>query len=168
MKKKLKGICHCWLIINKNSQPLYGELKIGGKVYKRLWIFLSEEDAEDYLKMIDSKKKRYIVKVKIVNNTIPVVSSIAEQAEAEFNRVYRDKLKPTKIEEIKLSITNWRLVDLLVEIGLSASKSKAKRLIEQNGVRVNDVVQKECDKDILIRNGMIIQVGKRKFKKLII
>lgn len=55
---------------------------------------------------------------------------------------------------------------LLVECGLVASGGEAKRLCVQGGVKIND--ERFADPAIQITpvNGMIVQVGKRKFAKL--
>ena len=42
----------------------------------------------------------------------------------------------------------------------------ARRLVQQGGVRIDDVVQNDFEKKIKIKNGMIVQVGKRRFVKI--
>ena len=59
------------------------------------------------------------------------------------------------------------MVDLLVEIELANSKGNARRLVEQGGVRIDDTVQKDFEKEIELKNGMIVQVGKRRFVKIV-
>ncbi len=92
--------------------------------------------------------------------------SPSEKAEEEFNKIFRDKQKPTEMPNYKLQITNYKLVDLLVEIKLASSKGNARRLVQQGGVRIDDVVQKDFEKNIEVKNGMVVQVGKRKFVKI--
>ena len=58
------------------------------------------------------------------------------------------------------------LLDLLVKTHLVSSKSEARRLIKQKGVRIDDLVQDEEVKSVEVKKGMIIQVGKRKFVKI--
>ena len=72
-----------------------------------------------------------------------------------------DKEKPTDIEEVKLKSKN--IVDALVEAKLAASKSEAKRLLAQKGVKVDD---KTASEETEIESGNLIQVGKRKFIKI--
>lgn len=79
-------------------------------------------------------------------------------AQAEWEKVFSNKEKPTDIEEMPVESKN--IVDALVEIKLVTSKSEAKRLIIQNGVRVDDITASE---DTPVRSGNLIQVGKRKF-----
>ena len=81
-------------------------------------------------------------------------------------KIFRDKKKPTDIPEIKLEIGNWKLVDLLYELKMVSSKGEARRLIQQGGVKIDDTVQKDFEKEIEVKNGMIVQVGKRRFVKI--
>jgi tyrosyl-tRNA synthetase len=85
----------------------------------------------------------------------------AKLAAEEWQRVFSQKEKPTDIPEMKVKATD--LVSIMVETKLAASKSEAKRLIVQNGVKVDDKVATELSK---VTHGCIIQVGKRKFVKI--
>lgn len=95
----------------------------------------------------------------------------AERAEREFERIFKEKKLPSKIPEIKIKEKTLNILDLLVKTKLVSSKSEAKRLILQKGVKIKIKDQKPEIKDdwkeeIEIKKGMIIQVGKRKFIKL--
>lgn len=96
----------------------------------------------------------------------------AEAAEKEFEQVFEEKKLPTEIKEVKLAVENYiSIIDLLVETTLAKNNSDARRLIEQGGVRVilGDEAQeiKNWQAKILINKGMIIQVGKRNFRKIV-
>lgn len=94
----------------------------------------------------------------------------AKKAEQEFNKVFKDKGLPSDIKTFFAPKNKYFLVELLVHLELAKSKSDAKRLIEQGGVRIKIKDQiskiKDWNKEIKIEEGMIIQVGKRKFVKL--
>jgi len=91
----------------------------------------------------------------------------AKAAEQEFTEIFSNKGKPEEIEEIKLSGKSHKLVDLLVETKLSTSKSEARRLIEQGGVKVDDEKVLSTDLELDINEERLIQAGKRKFVKVI-
>jgi tyrosyl-tRNA synthetase len=90
----------------------------------------------------------------------------ALSAEREFDRVFREKGQPTKIPQVKVKTKQLPISELLVKIKLAPSKSEAKRLIEQGGVKINGEVVKDWKKNVDIKPKMILQVGKRKFIKL--
>ncbi|HTL39606.1 MAG TPA: tyrosine--tRNA ligase [Methylomirabilota bacterium] len=87
--------------------------------------------------------------------------SAADKAAREWQKVFSQKEKPSQIDEVSVSSQN--VVDVLVETKLASSKSEAKRLIEQKGVKVDDQVATEATE---IKPGQLIQVGKRKFLKI--
>ena len=91
----------------------------------------------------------------------------ALSAEKEFNKVFKEKGLPTKIPGIKVNRKKINILDLLVKTKLVSSKSDAKRLILQKGVKINSKVQKDWKAIIEIKKGLIIQVGKRKFAKIV-
>lgn len=90
----------------------------------------------------------------------------AEEAEREFEKVFKEKELPTKIPEVKIKENKLNILDLLAKTKLAPSKSEAKRLILQKGVKIDGKVQDDWRKIIEIKKGLIIQVGKRKFAKL--
>jgi len=90
----------------------------------------------------------------------------AQEAEKEFNKVFKEKKLPTEIPEIKINRKKINILDLLVKTKLVSSKAEAKRLIEQKGVKINNKVQKNWKAIIEIKKGLIIQKGKRKFVKI--
>ncbi len=90
----------------------------------------------------------------------------AKQAEEEFKNIFQKGGKPDEIELKKLSQTKWKLVDLLAETGLTSSKSEARRLIEQGGVRVNDEKVSDKEMEVEIKKETLLQVGKRKFLRV--
>jgi tyrosyl-tRNA synthetase len=88
-------------------------------------------------------------------------------AEKEFNKIFRNKGLPSSIPEKKIKNKKIKILDLLVQTGLAFSKSEAKRMILQKGVKIDSIMQERWDKVIEIKKGEIIQVGKRKFIKLL-
>lgn len=89
---------------------------------------------------------------------------IATSVEEQWNRQFRDGQKPTNIEEIIIKREQpHNLVDF-ISTNFHLTKSEARRVINQNGVRVNDLVVSESE--IELRDGDIIQVGKRRYKKI--
>jgi len=91
--------------------------------------------------------------------------NLAEKAEGEFKHIFKEKLTPSEIKEVKLN-GNWRIVDLLMNLKMVKSRSEANRLIEQGGVKIDGKTEFEKFAQLELQDGMIIQVGKRKFAKI--
>jgi len=91
---------------------------------------------------------------------------LALKAEKEFNAVFKEGKIPDSMPVIRISGREINILDLLLRAKLVPSKAEAKRLILQNGVKINNKNQTDWQKQVKIKKGLIIQVGKRKFVKL--
>lgn len=93
----------------------------------------------------------------------------AAAAEEEFVKRFVQKEVPDEIEEKRIAAGTYTLTGLLADTGLAASKGEARRLIEQGGVKVNGEKASAANAEIVIEpEGVLLQVGKRKFLKLIV
>ncbi len=97
--------------------------------------------------------------------------SAAQQAESEFTRRFREHQTPTDIEmrTIQLSEPTIKLLDLLVQTELAASKAEARRLIAQGGVKLNGekVGDPMAQLNPAEMREVLLQVGKLKFLKIV-
>lgn len=83
---------------------------------------------------------------------------------------------PENIEEVEIDkslVENGILLtDLLVLTKIVPSKSEGRRMIEQNGISINgskeNDVTKQITVDVFKNNALVIQKGKKQFKKIIL
>jgi len=91
-------------------------------------------------------------------------------AEENFINQFQKKNMPDDIEEVSLTISESSipLANLLKECGMTSSTSEAIRMIKQGAVKIDE--EKIIDTQHIISSGSsaIYQVGKRKFKKIIL
>jgi len=90
----------------------------------------------------------------------------AQKAEREFERVFREKKAPSKIPAVKIKEEQISILNLLVKTNLVSSKTEARRLIEQKGVKINGKIQDDWKAIVKPKKDMIIQIGKRRFAKV--
>lgn len=90
----------------------------------------------------------------------------AEDAFATFQQVFVNNEMPDEILEVAVTDKNWPLAELMHFTGLTPSKTEARRLIEQGGVRVDGAVIGDREATIRPKSGSIVQVGKRKFVRI--
>ncbi|OHA68997.1 MAG: tyrosine--tRNA ligase [Candidatus Wildermuthbacteria bacterium RIFCSPLOWO2_01_FULL_47_18] len=90
----------------------------------------------------------------------------AAAAKEEFEKVFKGKELPTDIPEVNISGKEIELTELLVQLSLASSKGEARRLVEQGGVKIAGEVQKNWNKKILLKKGMVVQVGPRRFARV--
>lgn len=93
----------------------------------------------------------------------------ADEAQAEFERVFVEKERPKEVEQvfikkefIKEDGTIW-IVDLVEQSGLVASRSEARRLIEQGAIEIDGRKINTTDYDLRFQEGMLLRVGKKRF-----
>jgi tyrosyl-tRNA synthetase len=96
-----------------------------------------------------------------------------QAAEASFNRVFVDRSAPEEIEDLDLApfVANGdQQVHLprLLGAAFDISSSEGRRLIGQGGVKLDgeQVPDSALDLDVGALNGKILQVGKRRFRRL--
>jgi len=108
------------------------------------------------------------LKVKLAKEIVKIYhsQSAANNAEKEFERVFKKKKLPSKIKEVKVSKKEIDILELLVGLKLVSSKLEAKRLIEQNAVKIDGSLKNDWKEIIKIKKGMVVKVGKRKFAKI--
>lgn len=92
----------------------------------------------------------------------------ADAAEDEFNRRFVKKEIPDDIPEVAIPTMIYKLADLVVASGLTATKGEAKRLIEQGGVKLNGekATSAAVEIDMAKEKGLVLQVGKLKFARV--
>lgn len=92
---------------------------------------------------------------------------VAEKAETEWSNQFVKKQLPEEITEFNFSRVkiDVPVSERLVDARLATSKSEARRLIQQGGVRLNGEVITE-DAVLSYKDGDVLQVGKRNFVRL--
>ncbi len=90
----------------------------------------------------------------------------AARAEAHFVAVFQQHELPPDMPDFALTQPTG-LIDLIVAAGLAASKSEARRLIQQGGVRLDGQVVDNAGLVVTPKPAQILQVGKRRFARLV-
>jgi tyrosyl-tRNA synthetase len=92
----------------------------------------------------------------------------ADKAREHFINTFQNKETPPEVKSQKLKARSNKLVDILVDVELVKSKSEAKRLIDQGGIKVDGKVINDVEANIEIKKqGTLIQRGKRQFINVI-
>ena len=95
-----------------------------------------------------------------------------KEACEEFLKIFSRKELPTDIPEFKVPDENKtegkiRIIDLLSITGMAPSKREARRLLKQGAAKINgEKVENELS-EIVVEGEVILQVGARKFLKII-
>ncbi|OGX42217.1 MAG: tyrosine--tRNA ligase [Omnitrophica WOR_2 bacterium RIFCSPLOWO2_12_FULL_51_24] len=108
----------------------------------------------------------------ILAGTYHTKGEAAEAAE-NFRRVFKEKEIPEEIREYELSKDMLKdgkiwVIKLLLLAKFATTNSDGRRLIEGGGVKIDGTKITDANSEIGIKNGMILQAGKRNFVKLIL
>lgn len=92
----------------------------------------------------------------------------AKEAEQHFRTVFQQNALPEDIPEIIWAgEPKANIIDLLQAAQLVPSRSEGRRMVEQGAVRVNQERVEDSRQEFSLDAELIIQVGKRKFTKLV-
>jgi tyrosyl-tRNA synthetase len=95
----------------------------------------------------------------------------AVEARQEFESVFSKGNLPEDIPVIEIAESDledgelW-IVKLVAATGLVDSNSQVRRLIKQGAVTIDDEKYEKINLDLEVKDGMIIQIGKRRFAKI--
>lgn len=133
--------------------------------------FESLEHIEKMLKDLESNvvnPKDLKMKLAFEITKIYHTEELAKKAEEYFINTFQNKDIPTDIQEFKTDKKSFDLVILLLETSLSESKSEAKRVIEQNGIKIDGKIVNSNQEITITKKGFVLQKGKRNFVKVIL
>lgn len=143
-----------------------------GLILKYFWLCtdVSQDELDAYEKRLEQGANPRDIKIELGKKIVTLYHSqvAAEEAAAEFEKVFSKKELPEDMPTHALSKNPITFPELLVEAKLSTSKSDAKRLVEQGGVEVDGAVEKDWRKEIAFKGGEVVQAGKRKFVKIVL
>src|SRR5207245_10195735 len=93
-------------------------------------------------------------------------AAAAEEAERAFDRVHKDHEVAGDAPVVNVKADGAKeiaIVDLLVQAGLEPSKSRARKLVEQNGVHVNGELA-SLDTSVPVGGELLLRAGKRRYR----
>ncbi len=169
--EKMSKSLNNYVGISESPRDMFGKImSVSDELMYKYYELLTDEDVEVIKKDVTGGKL-HPKKAKLNLAKIIVAQyysrAQAEKEEKSFEKVFKQKETPKDIPEIAVSGDEIKLSDLLVDAGLSASSSAAKRLIRQGGVSVDRV--KIEDINYIVRIGKEpteIKAGKLRFTRV--
>lgn len=137
--------------------------------YYELLTDLSTSEISNLRSEVKGGKNPRSMKVRLAKSIIKDFHGVeaAEAAGEEFERRFVKKEVPDEIEERVVESGGHKLADLLVDVGLAASKGEARRLIDQGGVKVNGEKASAANAEVNLSGaGVLLQVGKLRFMRV--
>jgi len=156
--------------INTGAEDMYGKLMsipdfAMGK-YMRLVSRWSPHEIELMEKEVESGKLHpRDAKMKLSSEITSIFYSEAEAQKAQdtFIKTFQQKEIPDEMPELELQ-SGQTVLDVILAAKMAASKSEARRLFDQKGVRLDgETIERG---DVTFPHPGVLQVGKRKFLRV--
>ena len=186
---KMSKSLNNYIGIDENPNEMFGKImSISDELMWRYYELVTDLTPAEIEKMKFSDENPRNFKVNLAKSIIKDFhsNSAANEAEENFIRQFVKKDTPDQVQERIVIEGTYKLVDLLVQTDMVASKGEAKRLIEQGGVKLNGnkilnvglsvqlspnliVIHQNTARGSEIdpnTNEILLQVGKRKFLKV--
>ena len=162
--------------IDESPNEMFGKIMSISDELMWRWFDLLSFKSSDEINALKSEQDNGMnprdIKIELAKELIARFhdEKLANDAESNFIDQFQKKNIPDDIEEIlhKISGDSIPLANLLKDCGMTSSTSEAMRMIQQGAVRIDE--QKITDKthQVFIGTTAVYQVGKRKFKKIIL
>lgn len=161
--------------IDEDPSEMYGKMMslpddLMVRYYELVTDLSLSQIAEVQHRLADGTMHPRDAKMRLAHNIVRLYhgQEAADAAQTEFVQIFREHALPEEMPEIALSSAApiW-VAKLLVEAGLTVSTSEAKRAVRQGAVRLNGEKITDENATIAITDGLVCQVGKRKFARVV-
>ena len=160
--------------ISEAPSEMYGKaMSIPDELMMRYFMLVTDmsiEEQEQLSKDLESGAAHpRDVKMKLAHTIVRLYhgEEAANFGQDEFVRVFQKHAMPTDIPEYKVAITEEPVFvpQLLSGAGLTASNGEARRSIKAGAFKIDG---EKCNEEyVVLKDGMVLQVGKRKFIKIV-
>jgi tyrosyl-tRNA synthetase len=156
--------------INTSAEDMYGKLMsipdMAMSKYMRLATRWSPSEIEAFEKEVESGKlhpRDAKMKLACEITSIFYGESDAQKAQDAFVKTFQQKEAPAQMPEYELQ-TGQTVLDVILVAEMAVSKSEARRLFDQKGVRLDgETIERG---DVPFPHPGVLQVGKRKFLRV--
>ena len=144
---------------------------------KKFLKYFTDDDIDDLTKQIENEKNVNNLKILLANKATTILhgpkaaKDSAETAKETFERGGLGKNIPEKKIEKKIISDGINIIELIFQNNLVQSKSEARRILKNNGVKINDVVINDEKKiinieDVQENNYIKLSIGKKNHLKV--
>ena len=139
--------------------------------------YFTEDDIDNLTKQIENEKDINKLKILLANKATTILhgskaaKDSAETAKETFVRGGLGKNIPEKKIEKKIIIQGINIIELIFQNNLAQSKSEARRILKNNGVKLNDITVNDEKKivnieDVQENNFIKLSIGKKNHIKV--
>jgi tyrosyl-tRNA synthetase len=171
-KEKMSKSLGNYIGINESAKDIFFKaMQVPDELiikYFELATDIHPDDIENIQRQLNEGINPRDIKLRLARELVILYHDIeqANQSEEAFKSLFQKNEIPEDIPEVTVQ-ESTSIIDAVVKSGLIPSKSEVKRLINQGGVKLNGRKIEEVS-SIQLNNQDVIQLGKRKFLRIII
>lgn len=157
-------------VINITDAPddMFGKvMSLGDELMREYFVLctdLEEDTIEGFERELTPRDRKVRLAREIVRRYYG--EEAAHAAGDRFERVFAKKEAPEDAPALKLRGKKTTAIDLVLLSGVAKTKSEARRIIEQGGLKVNNEAEKNPLAVFDLKGGEAIKIGKRHFFKV--
>jgi tyrosyl-tRNA synthetase len=169
-KEKMSKSLGNYIGVTDESNDMFGKvMSISDDLMENYFTLLTGLDVEKIADLVNPKKNHPKQAKVLLGKTIVTQfydEPAAEAAAAHFEKVFAQKQLPDEIPEVLIADPAISVKQLLLTCRLVATGGEAKRMVAQGAVAIDGKKVNDPNAQITPKDGMTIQLGKRKFAKL--
>jgi tyrosyl-tRNA synthetase len=169
-KEKMSKSKGNYIGVTDEPNDMFGKvMSISDEMMENYYTLLTDFPAEKISELVNSAKTHPKEAKVLLGKTIVAHlynQEAADAAAAHFEKVFAQKQLPDEIPEFELAKEPISVKQLLLTCKLVETGGEAKRLCAAGGVSIDSNKVSDPNLQVTPSNGMIIQVGKRKFAKI--
>lgn len=159
--------------IDEEPNDMYGKaMSIPDELMMRYYMLVTDMSIEDQealaAKLENNEVHPRDVKMQLAHTIVRLYhgQEAADAAEEHFKTVFQKRALPSDIPDYEMAQPEGEIFipQFCTDAGLTASNGEARRSIKAGAFKING--EKYQEENITLQDGMIVQVGKRKFIKI--
>jgi len=141
---------------------------VDDKDVENLLLIFSDLDKDEITSLIDEDINKAKKKLALIVTSDCHTEEDALKAEQKATDLFENKNFNQDIDLIQIKKdVSLKITDILVINNLIASKSEAKRMIENSGIKINDIAISDINHEITDKDeGSILKIGKKRIFKI--
>jgi len=169
-KEKMSKSKDNYIGVTDEPKDMFGKvMSISDNMMENYFMLLTDFSDEEIAQFVnpDSWHPKE-AKIALADSTVSTFydEKTAKAAAAEFDKVFAQGQLPDEIPEVEIAAEPIPASKLLLACKLVSSGGEAKRMIKQSAVTIDAEKIDDPNKQIAPADGMVVQVGKRKFARL--
>ncbi|MHC4111714.1 MAG: tyrosine--tRNA ligase [Planctomycetota bacterium] len=156
--------------VTDEPSDMFGKvMSISDDMMENYFTLLTDFEVEKITELVNPEKTHPKEAKVLLGKTIVSQfynEAAAQAAAAEFDKVFAQRKLPDDIPEVVIANTAVSVKQLLLSCKLVETGGEAKRMVSQRAVTIAGKKANDPNMEISPTDGMVIQVGKRKFAKL--